>query len=210
MLTQRGRRNSQQRRRRALGELEQTPGLVMLVIALVIVGVVLWVSLSAEDDQVDAATPGRAPASAAGTSTTAAGITLDPHAGVQVLNPRSFPPAPADPTDAAGKDAASAAAAFAAQACALNAGESRSEYEQRLTLVASAQVAAAWEVGSALRIACLQLAAAITQESAAAADVYVTGVQVYADPDAPDGMRAHRWSAELHVKKVDEVWQVSG
>lgn len=200
---------SRARKRRALTDLEHAPGLAVLVVAVIVVGVVVWLRLSSSSDEGEAAADSGVQSTSASAIETSP-LELDPHAGVRVLNPSGMPSAPGEPDPATGSDPVSAAIAFAAQACALNGGESRADYEARLAALSTPQVAAAWEGGSAQQIACMQLAGTATTQSESAATVSVSGVQVYADAAAADGLRAYRWSASIELTTSNGAWAVSG
>ncbi|WP_153505061.1 hypothetical protein [Cumulibacter manganitolerans] len=99
---------------------------------------------------------------------------------------------------------------FAAQACAWRAGESEQQYRARLAPVATPGAAAAWQHGTAQRVHCLQLNAAVLHADAASASVAVTAVQVYPDPADAEGMRAYRWSGTVALAADGGAWTVTG
>lgn len=200
-------------RRRYLGDAEATPGVAVLIGALLVVGVVVWLRLGS-----DGKGPTTNAQQASDTAVTAAGsgpavppTSLDPHAGAEVLPPRAFPPAPPKATaPAAGADPLATATGFASQACARRSGESEQEFRDRLAPYSTSAAADAWQHGSAERIHCMQLDGGVLSADASTAKVTVTAVQVYPDATDPEGMRAYRWAATVSLVLDGQSWKVAG
>lgn len=190
--------------------MEAVPGVAVLVVAVIVVGAAIWWSLGRDDDADTAIAAASSSSGGGGGSTSAAvpsapavPIVLDPHAGAEVLPPRSMPPSPPEPAAAA--DPLAAATAFATQACAWLEGESVSGYVERLAPLATPELAAAWQHGSGPRVGCMQL----TAQATGADTALVQAVQVYADSSAESGRRAYRWSASLSLVLTDGQWLVA-
>lgn len=212
----RGRRSARKRaarsemrtvRRGYLNAAEGLSGLVMLVAAIVLVGVVVWLRLSSNGDLAAAAssTAVAVPTSAA----ESVRLVVDPHAGAEVLPPRSMP---SKPPAAAGPfpDPAAAAAAFAVQACTWLPGDSEEAYRARLGAVATPSAAAGWQHGTAERVGCMQVSAAVQSNDGAAATAVLSAVQVYPDSADQDGMRAYRWASTVQLVAAGGTWKVTG
>ena len=192
-------------------QLEGTPGVPVLIAALVVVAVVIWLRLQNNDSTEVSAAASDLTSDAPATSSPPVSVVLDPHAGSEVLPPRGMPPAPSSPgSHSASANPVAAAEAFAAQACAALAEESTQEYRQRLAAFSTPQTAQSWTGGSAQRVHCMQIAGALISSDPAVPVVQVGAVQVYADPSDAEGMRAYRWSATLTLASSGQGWTVSG
>ena len=197
-------------RRGYVRQLEGTPGVAVLAAALVVVGVVIWLRLT-DADRTEATAAASRPTSDTPTAASPpSSVVLDPHAGAEVLPPRSMPPAPPDMAETSpASDPVEAAVAFATQACAVLSGESEQQYRARVAAFSTPATAAAWSHGSAQRVHCMQLVGTLQGGDAASASVAVTAVQVYTDPSAREGMRAYRWSATVALVYAGDGWTVS-
>ena len=191
-------------------QLEGTPGVAVLVAALVVVGVVVWLRLTDADSVEATAAASRPTSDTPAAAPPSPSVVLDPHAGVEVLPPRSMPPAPPAMAETSSvSDPVEAAVAFATQACAVLSGESEQHYRARVAAVSTPAAAAAWSHGSAQRVHCMQPGGTLQGGDAASASVLVMAVQVYTDPSARKGMRAYRWSATVTVVYAGDGWTVS-
>lgn len=205
----RGRRAASTRRAH-LRDLEALPGLWVLIAAVLVAALVLVVrSQASQETSESLPTNGGNNASADEPGDVSEGVsqvTVDPHAGTQVLPSKGMPPGPADPSSLDRSTPQASALAFASQACAVRSGESDEEYVARLSSVATQQLAAAWQRGTAERIHCLQISGQVTTQTADTATATVSAVQVY--DDGTSELMAYRWAAPVQLAVLDGVWTV--